>query len=233
MRNRTILMITVVFFFTCIRLCNGQMTDNRMNISAGYHRGAFHGNSSVQNGSFLYPAFYSNLANLNGIWMKAFYKAGVYISPGLKIDGSNASGWKYDNNPEYSTASVGLFSIAPVLQFHTRHFHKGFFNRGKIFAEISPAIGISGFTSSDEVFQVRGVQEISTPVESKDFFYGISGSSGVEWSLSQATGIMMSYSLHHNRVSSILYSEKYFTAWQLNIGIVFKLKKDKYFLYRD
>jgi hypothetical protein len=233
MRNSTILLITVICFFTCSSICSGQMLDNRLNISAGYHLGTFHGNGHIQNGSFLYPAFYSNLANMNGIWLKALYKAGAYVSPGIKLAGSNASGWKYDDNPEYNTASVRLFSIAPVLQFHTKHFHKGFFNRGKLFAEISSAMGISGFTSSDELFQIQGVKAVSAPKESNDFFYGIEGSAGLEWSLSQTTGIMMSYSLHHNRVSSILYSEKYFTASQLNIGIVFRLMKDKHFLYRD
>lgn len=107
------------------------------------------------------------------------------------------------------------------------------FNRCKLYLEISPTVGFSTFSSSNELFVILGTDNITTPTKSNDFYYGFNGSAGVECAFTQALGMFVSYSLQYNRVQSILYNDDHFTGSQLSIGFSLKLFKDKRYLYRN
>ena len=233
MRNRIILWGILVCFTFNIHICNAQLIDNKLNIYLGCYNGLFHGKNQIQDGNFIFPSFYTNLNNFKGASIKALYKGYQNISFGLTLSKSFASDWDYENDEFYSASKVEMQSLATTIQLHNKFSHHGLFNRFKFFLEISPTIGFSTFSSSNELFAVQGTDNITTPTTSNDFYYGFNGSTGVEYAFTQDLGMFISYSLQYNRIQSILYNDDHFTVSQLNIGFLLKLFKDKRYLYRN
>lgn len=233
MRNRIIIWGIFVCFTFNIHVSNAQLIDNKINIYLGCHNGLFYGKSQIQDGSFIFPSFYSNLKYFKGASIKALYKGYENISFGLTLSKSLASDWDYLNDEFYSSSKVEMQSLAPTIQLHNKFSQHVFFNRCKFFLEISPTIGFSAFSTSNELFVIQSADNITAPTASNDFYYGFSGSTGFECALTQDLGVFISYSLQNNRIQSILYNDDHFTVSQLNIGILLKLFKDKRYLYRN
>jgi hypothetical protein len=124
-------------------------------------------------------------------------------------------------------------SLAATFQLHNKLSPRRIFSHCKIYLEISPTIGFSAFSSSNELYVVHETDKIPIPTTCNDFYYGFNGSTGIECAFTQAIGMLISYSLQYNRVQSILYSDDHFTVSQLNVGFFIKLKKDKRFFYRS
>ena len=234
MRNNILIPGLLVFVLFNIHICKAQWIDNKINIYAGYQTGMFRGNKQVHDGNFVFPSLYGNMNNSNGMFTKISCNCHPFISYGLELTHLIASDWKYDSNQVYTGSEIRMNSMAPVIQLHSKFLQKGVFNRFRFFIELSPVIGISDFTSSRQLFNIQSsVDSISAPKKSNDVFYGFKGNAGIEWAFSQSTSLMISYSLQHNWVESILYSDTHFTVSQLKIGLLFKLMKDERFLYRN
>jgi hypothetical protein len=233
MKNKIVFFSFVICFSFQILNCKAQFIDNKINISASYNIGVFHGDKQVHDRNFIFPAFYSNLSNIKVASIKALYKGHQNISYGITLSQSFASDWNYKNEEFYLDSKAEMQSLAATIQLHNKFSPHGIFNRCKFYLEISPTIGLSTFSSSNELFVVHGTDNITTPVTSNDFYYGFNGSTGIECAFTQAIGMLISYSLQYNRVQSILYSDDHFTASQLNVGFLIKLKKDKRYLYRN
>jgi hypothetical protein len=232
MRNRSIVLGALVCFTLNIHICKGQLIDNKINIYLSYFNGLFHGDNQIHDGNFVFPAFYGNLNNIKGASIKALYKGHQNISYGITLSQSFASDWNYINEEFYLDSKVEMQSLAATIQLHNKFSPHGIFNRFKFYLEISPTFGLSNFSSSNELFVVKGTN-ITTPASSNDFYYGFNGSTGIECAFTQAIGMLISYSLRYNRVQSILYNDDHFTVSQLNVGFFIKLMKDKRYLYRN
>lgn len=233
MRNRSIVLGALVCFTLNIHICKGQLIDNKINIYLSCFNGLFLGDNQLQDENFIFPAFYSNLNNIKGASIKALYKGHQNISYGITLSQSFASDWNYENEELYLGSKVEMQSLAATIQLHNKFSSHGIFNRCKFYLEISPTIGLSTLSSSNELFVVQGTDNIITPTKSNDFYYGFNGSTGIECAFNQAIGMFISYSFQYNRIQSILYNDDHFTATQLNVGFFIKLMKDKKYLYRN
>lgn len=216
-------------------VCKAQMVDNKVNLYAGYSSGIFHGKQLLQENGFIYPSFYSNLNNVNGLSVKVLYKSYQNVSFGLDMAICKASNWECNNSLIYEGSLLTLISFSPVIQLHTKFSKSGFFNSGKCFLEFAPVIGKSSATLSGTLFNIQDSNDsiLAPPTNRNDPYYGMKGNAGIEWALSQSTSLVVSYSFQSNSVTSILYSDTYFKCSQLNVGITLKLNKDKRFLYRE
>ena len=194
----------------------------------------FHGDEQIQEGSFKFPSFYNNLNTLKGYSLKALYKAHQNLSIGIEASLMNASDWKFNNNIFYSESKVKMQSLAIPIQLHSKFSEYGIFNRSKFFIELSPVIGKSSFSSDKELFDTTGSNSnTSSPKLSFDQFYGLIGTAGIEFSISQSLGFFISYSLQYNQVKSLVYNDEHVLFSQLKIGIFSKLSKDEKYLYRN
>jgi len=206
--------------------------DNKFNIYAEYITGIFHGKDLITEKNFVYPSLYNNLKDLSGITLKMLYKNNQNISWGLGVTRLQASNWSFTDHIEYQGSEVKLQSISPIIQFHNKYSESKFFNRGKFFIEIAPAIGQSDLSLTNSPFTIQNSNEIiAPPKESSDLFFGIKGSAGLEWTFAQSTGMVISYSLQQSWIKSKLYNDSHILSSQLSIGIFLKLKKDKRFFY--
>lgn len=233
MRNRSIVLGALVCFTLNIHICEGQLIDNKINIYLCLFNGLFHGDSKIKDGNFIYPAFYSNLNNIKGVSIKTLYKGYQNISYGITLSQSYASDWNYENEEFFSASKVEMQSLAATFQLHNKLSSRRIFSHCKIYLEISPTIGFSAFSSSNELYVVHETDKIPIPTTCNDFYYGFNGSTGIECAFTQTIGMLISYSLQYNRVQSILYSDDHYTVSQLNVGFFIKLKKDKRFFYRS
>lgn len=234
MKNRIFLLTTIICFLCQIHIAKAQLIDNKINVYANYSTGMFHGKGQANSGSFVFPSFYSNLNNINGLSIKLLLNASPHMSYGIKVSRSEASDWNYENDNFYSDSKAEMRTLAIPIQFHNKLSKYKLNSHFKFYVEMAPLIGISSFSSTSELFQVQkaGIGIIS-PTASDDFYFGLNGSTGVEYAFSQSIGMFMSYSLEYNRIKSSLYNDNHFSISQFNAGIIVKLLKDKKFQYKN
>lgn len=213
--------------------CQAQIIDNSLTFSFGYHTGSFLGQREIMNGDFKFPSFYSNLESLSGFSANAYYKIHPNISLGAGLSNSSGSNWVFNEQQEFQSAEVSLLSFSANLQLHSNFKQRGFFNRFKIYFEFFPLVGSSRFNSPDPLFNILTMDgDIQIPKERQDMYYGLGGNVGLQYSLSQLIGLMISYSVQHYRINSIMYPDEHFTSSQLNLGLTLKLVKDKKYFYK-
>ncbi len=234
MKNRIFLLITIVCFLCRIHISKAQLIDNKINVYASYNTGIFHGKGQVYNGNFIFPSFYNNLDNIKGLSMKFLFNKSPHLSYGIKVSRNEASDWNYGNDNFYSDSKAEMKTLAIPIQFHNKLSKYKLNSHFRFYAEIAPLIGISSFSSTSELFLVQksGIDIIS-PTASDDFYFGLNGSTGIEYAFSQSIGMFISYSLEYNRIKSSLYNDNNFSVSQFNAGIIVKLLKDKKFQYKS
>ena len=213
--------------------CKAQVIDTKVSLHAAYFTGIFHGKPQVQENNFLYPSLYSNMNNIHGFKLKIMVNPQRNISLGIGTSSLYAFGWDYSDSAVYQGAEINMRSLAPVLQYHTALSNHGFFNRGKMYAEISPLAGYSDLDLMDPLFEIYDtLGRIIPPKESHDLFFGIAATLGLEWAITQAVGFTLSYSYQYNWINAALYADNHFVFSRIHAGISLKLIKDKHFIYR-
>jgi len=233
MKNSILKIVTLIICIYSRSLdCEAQVIDNKVNIYAEYIIGIFHGKELIEEKNFIYPSLYNNLKDIDGISLKWLYKNHQHISLGINVILLQASNWEYTGHSEYHGSKIKMQSISPTIQFHSKFSETNIFNRGRVFIEIGPTVGLSKLTLSNPLFDIQNEKDaVSIPMKSNDIFYGLTGNVGLEWAITQLIGIYITYSLQFNWVTSKLYNDNQFTSSQLGIGIIMKFKKDKRYFY--
>ncbi len=228
MHKHLFTLLLIVFFVPA----NAQLIDSRVNIYSGYSAGSFPGSETVTEGQFISPSLYSNFNDLSGYRLKGLYRLKPFLSTGLEINYHQGSGWHSSSSLLYRDSELEIFAASTVFQFHTTFKETGILNRIKPFVEISPTLGFSALTLANPVFEIHGFDHLaSSPTSSTDFIYGVKGNIGLEVSVNRFMGSFISWSYQHIGVESILYNDNSFSVSQFEIGLFFKLLKNRRFYY--
>jgi hypothetical protein len=212
--------------------CYAQLLDNKVNLSIGYGRGAFHGNKIIKEGSFISPSLYSNYNELMELSFKVLMKRNKHYSLGLGFNNLHASGWKNDKSQIYNGSRMEQNSISPIMQIHNKYSENGILRRIRVFLEIAPAIGFSGLNLANSIIEIQGNSGmVSQPMSRHDIFFGIQGNTGFELSVTRDAGFYVLYSYNQNWIKSKLYNDNNFSFSALGLGLVIRFKKDKRFYY--
>jgi Outer membrane protein beta-barrel domain len=233
MKNKSSIIYFVIILF-CFQFKNSeaQFIDNKIYIYAGYLNSNFEGKEVIEENSFMFPSFYSNLNKTYGFSAKATYSFHKYISIGLGFENLNGSNWEYEGFEEYANATTNIFSISPIIQFHNDFKFSGIFNKLRFTFELSPTIGWSSLSLQNQIITVQTTSDsIIHPTQSNNQFFGLNGALGVEYSFNQSYGIFANYSYHYNWIEATLYNDSHFSFTQLNFGLIIRFKKDKRYLY--
>lgn len=212
-------------------ISHAQQIDNKVNIYCGYGFGSFYGKEMITEDNFISPSLFANYQNLSGISLKGLVSGNKILGFGLGLDYLTASQWELQGYIDYSKSGVNLYSISPVIQFHTKYTERELTNRIKAFFEIAPTIGLSKLTLSTPLFDIQSEEIFSQPLESNAMYYGVKGNAGLEIIITRAIGLSLSYSYQQSWVSSIYYPDKHFANSLLNFGIFLRLKKDQRYFY--
>ncbi len=209
-----------------------QQIDKKLNIYAAYNIGKFSGEEISNNTGFIFPKLYSNMSELNGYSLKANYKILPLFSIGLEGGEMIGTNWSSVNNDLYNGAEVRLKSISPIFQIHTQFKETGIFNQLKLFGEASPVFGQSKLQLKNSIFEINSVDGIDVKfLESVDNYFGIKGCIGIEYAFSKDAGLMLSYSVQKNNISSAIYNDADFVFGQISIGLYFRFLYNKRYTY--
>jgi len=125
-------------------------------------------------------------------------------------------------------------SITPLFRVHNKFNENGLSNKLLLFIEFGPSIGFSNLTLSKPLFLIQtNANNIrpQIPMSESDLFAGIMGDIGAEYSFTQSLGLSLSYSYNIDWVSSKFYNDKLLMNSLINIGLVMRFNKNKYFYY--
>lgn len=213
-------------------LVNAQLIDNKLNIYVGASYGGFMGPETTNENNYISPSLYSNYNSLVGFSIKGVANIKDYLSYGLEYNFLRASDWTSLHYSTFDKSKVNLHSITPLVRFHNKHADTGVFNKLKMFAECGPTIGISNLSLSKAIFEIQtSKNNTSPPMSENTFFAGLKGTVGLEYSIMQGGGLFLSYSYGADWVTSKLYNDNLLKQSSLNVGFIFKFKKNKYFYY--
>lgn len=227
-----IALCATLILFSRTSICEAQFISNKINIYAGYGKGGFHGDKSVNENNFIYPSLYANYDKLDGISLKVLYNYKKHFSFGLTYSQMHASNWEYPDSMYYQGSEVKLQSLSADIQMHTKLAETGILNRVRLFLEISPTTGISSLSLTSPLFDIQeGNSPVDQPDGSRDKYFGVSGKLGAEVFFNQMIGVFIDYSYGYYSVSSKLYSDDQFANQIIEAGIVIKLMKNQRYFY--
>ncbi len=213
--------------------CLAQLIDNKLSLHIEKVIGSFQGKQLVHDGNFVYPSLFNNYNHIEGYSLDATWKMGKNISVGLSSSYLNSSEWKYSDKPVYAGSESKIIAFAPLLQLHTAFRSSGIFNRTKVYVNFMPVAGFLQLKIANPIFDLETKNGRFIPAtSSSDPFYGLQGGMGIEFALNQNLGLTGSYICQKSWIKSILYNDTHLMNTQLKFGVVIKLFKDKYYLYR-
>ena len=226
--------LIIILTYTLMSIVTrAQLIDNKFNIYISSSLGNFMGAKTINEDNYITPSLYSNYKNFFGFSIKGMINSREIISYGLNYDYQSANGWTLSNYTEFENSEIQLHTITPLIRIHNKFKEQGFFNKIQIYLEIGPTIGISNLTLSQTLFDVQSNDgsDFSYPMKDSNTFWGIKGTIGVEYSFIQDFGLFFSYANNINWISSKLYNDNTFSYSSINVGLIVKFIKNKYFYY--
>ena len=210
-----------------------QIIENKLDVSFGYGTGDFQGGKLYRDGVFSAPSLFSNYEQFQSHSLKCLRKVHPNFSIGLGADVTFGDDWNLNYYTDYNTSRVSLFDLYPIFRVQNRYEQHGLFNRLKCFAELSPVFGQSRYQiQNQQSYELNVEDEDVTEWKSVDYYYGIKGVIGIDYSFNDYFGFFCSYALKYNRVSSpTLYVDDHFYYTQLSVGLTLKLQMNKRYFY--
>lgn len=210
-----------------------QLISNKYNIYFSYSFGNFLGAETINEDNYITPSLYSNYSKLSAFSVKGLLNSKEYLSYGINYDYQSAYEWTSSNYSDFENSEIKLHSITPLVRFRNKFSEMGFSNRFIAYGEIGPTIGLSSLSLSQSLFDIRidDNNSLSHPLKDENIFWGIKGTIGLEYSFIQSIGCFLSYSYNMNWVSSKYFNDKTFKTSFINVGVVMKFNKNKYFYY--
>jgi hypothetical protein len=211
---------------------NAQLVRRNLNLDFVYNIGNFSGSEMSNDNSFIYPNLYSNFSDLNGFSIKATYKIHSLFSVGIEGGDLMGTNWFLKDFNLYDGATVNLRSVSPLFQIHTKFKESGILNRLKLYGEVAPVFGQAKLQLKNPIFEINTYDESESDfMKSTDNYFGIKGSTGIEFAFSKDAGVTLSYSVQQNFISSALYNDSGFLYSQISIGLFFRFIYDKRYAY--
>lgn len=228
---RIVLVFLICLFISDLTHIQARLIDNSLNVYVNYLSGRFYGSQTINKKSYITPSLYSNLKELTGFSIKGVKKQNAYLSYGLRYEFESAFDWTASNYSDFNGAEIQLHSIAPIIQLHSKFSTIGVANRLKAFGELGPVVGVSRLSLTGILWDIRTDNDevLFHPMRDSSIFWGIIGTGGLEYALSQSVGCFFSCSLSSNWVSSKFYSDSNFLFSSVNVGVFVKLSKNKLF----
>ena len=223
-------LIILTFIVLLSSFCRAQFVGSQIKLYAGKSQGSFMGVDMINEGNFSAPSLFKYYKGFSGQNFKGLVKINPLISIGIGADMIKASNWVNPNASDYDGSALKQNSISTVIQFH-KFFNKfNFCNGVNLFLEIAPVLGQTQINLKKSIWSIKSQNGTEAyPLQSKDAYYGIKGSAGLEWSFNQFVGLFASYSFQENKISSDFYNDKQFLRSQLDFGLFMKVIKDKRF----
>ncbi len=225
--------ITIVIIgFLLSPVVHAQLIDNKLNIYSSYSFGNFMGSKTINEDNYIAPSLYPNFNSVSGFSLKVVMNSKDYLSFGMNYDYQFADQWNLSDYSDFKDAEIHLHSVTPLVRIHNKFNDKGILNRLQFFLECGPTIGISSLNFSQPLFEIQpNENNISPPMSDHNFFGGLKGTIGMECSFTQRLGLFFSYSYDMDWVSSKLHSDNLMKCSTVNVGLVLKFNKNKYFYY--
>lgn len=223
--------IIIIHLLLC-SFAQAQLIENKLNIYLSYSIGNFLGTETLNEDNYITPSLYSNYNKLTGFSVKGVINSKDFLSFGINYDYQSANEWTSSNYSDFDGSKIQIHSITPIIRVHNKFNENGLSNKLLLLIECGPTIGFSNLSLSKSLFEIQTNESNSIPpMSDNNFIAGLKGTLGFEYSFVQSMGIFFSYSYNMNWVSSKFYDDKSIKNSLINIGIVMKFNKNKYFYY--
>lgn len=154
------------------------------------------------------------------------------FSYGFAYNYQTADSWMSENYSDFNSSKVEVHTISPLVRVHNRFRESGFYNRFKIYLELGPTVGVSELSLEEAPFSVvlPSGNVIPAPVTDRSVLMGLNGAVGAEYAASQVVSLFLNYSYGISWISSPkLYNDSKLRSSVITLGVVFKLKQNKYY----
>jgi len=214
-------------------LVKAQLIDNRLDFSITYSYGKLYGQEAFNKENYIFPSLYPNYKGITGYSLKGIFKARDIFSFGLDVKNLSTTNWISKDYDDFNDSKTKLISFSPLIRVHNKFHKSGLLNRFSVFIECGPSIGYAKLMLSRPIFHIQAIHgDVSSdPLTSGDLFLGINASTGITYRLNQDFSICLGYSQSYNRVSSGFYMDKIIHYSEIDVGVIMKFNKNKYYYY--
>lgn len=210
-----------------------QLLENRTNLQVGYISGIYLGSELFNNLGTNAPSFYSNFRYSFGAQMRGITKLSKHISCGVNISLLSASNWQCQLYNSYLNATSSSIQLAPSFQLNTPFRPHGLFNRLKVYAEVSPTVGLSMTQLNTQLFQIVGVKPgtETKKLNNSILIYGMEASVGCEYYISNSLGTFINVGMQKTIINNPFIIDSNYSLAAINIGLSINLLKIKRYNY--
>lgn len=220
----------IVFFFTLgPKESYGQYLKNKFDVSATVGRGLALGSTKIRDGEFKAPSLFNNFRDINRISIRITSSLKDEIRIGVSWQSYTMSGWRLSSGESiYSNSKVSINSIGPLVRYTFPIQLNNNDINFRVYGIINPAIDFNSTTIG-----TGSITNTSNPLLSPNEIKS-NGSSlsatlivGSAIRLNQKIEIMMESGFYHSFYSAPVSLDETVTLFHLNIGVNFKLIKNK------
>jgi hypothetical protein len=224
--NKQILI--VIFLIAIPLMMKSQTIENDLNVGFSFSVNKTEGKQSAISDNIIMPAIYSNLKKSKSGSLGINYKLNKIIRIGLKYEYTVFNNWSFSGSDFFKNSEIAHNIISVTTRYTLLKFKKTSF----CFAsQINPYIGNAYTKLSNEIIGfIPGENNKANPA-SNDLIWGVEGSVGIDFPLRQSFGIVADIGINKGWTKSVLFDEKSYLFVFSDIGIYFKLLKDRKFKY--
>lgn len=190
------------------------------------------GDAEVKKGSFSFPALVANLQQGYGATLEYNQQLpfSSHLLAGLRYSYFSFSDWEHASDQHFTDATAVVQALEFGVRGKTSFHEQGLFNKTSLYGGLSTGAYPVNVVVPDALFKSDGASSTTEDFVSKAVRPGVSVQAGLEQAVSNNWSILVQGGYQIIFVKSNYYQETSFRWFQLNVGLAFRLKKDRYYL---
>jgi len=224
--------VTLILFLALSNLTiYSQLINNKLDICFSAGISSPIGDKLVNEAGYITPSLFNNFGNGFNMQLKSTYKLFSYLDIGLQLKNTRLKGWNNaDSTGIYKDANVKIRSVGAVFKIGTKLAGYGFFNRFGASLSIVPTYNFVSVKLDQSIFEVvSGTSD--NLLKSKVSSIGADCIVNMKYSVNQRYAFFAEFGMSYLPVKSALYNDSRVLLLNADMGVSFKLMKDKHFNY--
>lgn len=205
-----------------------QFIGNKFEVNVSYGIVSPLETKDIIEGGFITPSLFRNFSEINGFSISGSFNYNSNYSMGVEWGKTEFNNWVNDKSVFFVNSTASLASVGPLLKLHTKFKQTGIQNKVELYTRIYPyLVFINTLIPKENVFITEPSNDLDPILQSNYSSFGTRISVGSTYAISQNIDLNFEIGGSYTKLESHLYNDKQLLSINTNVGVAFKLVKNK------